>query len=112
MTICPRIVLRPQRQPPAEIAIETPGVAVVGTWRKHQARKRPLALLLPVGRQLKIGIFHAWELPEGLLVGVERAHENETASQPARCFSPIHPLPYPENTIRASGRLLYCVLEP
>src|SRR5580704_8668991 len=119
MPVGARIILGPERQPLPEVAIETSTVAVVRPGRIHQPRERPLALVLPVGRQLEAEIFDAGVLFEWPLESVERADENESASQPTRRFSHIHPLPYPENSIRGvranartpGSRLIYCVRE-
>src|ERR1700722_530627 len=90
MPIGARVILGPQRQALPEIAIESPGIAVVRAGWKHEARKGPLALRLPVRRQLKIKVLHARELVEGMLKGIQGAEKNEAASQQTRGSSPDH----------------------
>ena len=109
MTVGARIILGPERQALAEIAVEAARITVVRSGRKHQPREGPLARRLPIRRQLKVEIFDARKLAERLLERIERAEKNEAASQQTRCSSPDHRW-HPSREYHSRGwRLLYCV---
>ncbi len=65
------VVLRPEGQALAEIAIEAAAVTVVGAGREHQAREGPLGFFLIVRREFEIEVFDPRVLMERALKSVE-----------------------------------------
>ena len=102
MAVGARIILGPERQALAEVAIEAARIAVVRAGWKHQPREGPLARRLPVRRELKVEIFDAGKLAEGLLERAQSA-PRKTKPHPSKhaALRPIIGSTHPENSIRA-----------
>ncbi len=74
------IILGPKREALMPVAVEAPGIAVVGAGRIHQAREGPFGFFLEVGGGFEVEVFDAGVLAEGTLEGEERAHQADAAS--------------------------------
>jgi hypothetical protein len=84
-----RIVLSPERETEAVIAIEATAIAVVPSARKHEAPKLELGLLQSIGGSFEGRVFDAFVLAEGLLKGVEASEKGQRASDHPRRVSNI-----------------------
>jgi hypothetical protein len=65
------VILGPEREALAPVAVEAAGVAVVGTGGIHEAGEGIFGGLVPIGRGFEVLVFDAGELAEGALESVE-----------------------------------------
>ena len=114
MAVGARIILRPERHAVPEVAIETARVTVVRPGREHEPREGPLALSCQSGVSSKLKYSTPGSWWNGFWKRVERAEENEAASQQTRMLfarSSVAPIPRIPFT-RPAQRLAiaqYCV---
>ena len=66
-----RVILGPEGEPLPPVAVEPAAIAIVGARRIHQSGEGPLALLLPVRRQLDITVFNGGIIPERALKSIQ-----------------------------------------
>jgi hypothetical protein len=75
------VILGPEREALAPVAVESAGVAIVGTGRVHQAGEGPFGGLVPILGDFEVLVFDAWELTEWALESEQRGEGGDTQSR-------------------------------
>ena len=90
MAVGAGIILGPERETLAPVAVEAAGVAVVGAGRIHQAGEGPFGGLVPVRGDFEVLVFDAGKLTEWALKSVEHGEGGDAQSRSVQRFAETH----------------------
>src|SRR5579872_521140 len=93
MAVGARVILGPQRESLAPVALETRIVSIQRAGRKHQPREGELGLVLVIRRDFELEILDAGILMERTLVRDQRSGNRQAAAEPPTEVAERHSVP-------------------